>query len=207
MSVRAITWAFDQKVATLGAKLVLIKLGDHADEEGVCWPSVATLAEQCGISERAVQYNLRYLEQHGFITRTHRFNGELQTSNLYKLIGVQYLHRGVKPTSPVGVKPTSPKPSVQNHQLKKESAFALPADLKGLESEWLEWLRYRKNRRLPMTPETYAKQIKFLQRVGVEVGKASIELAISCSWQGLFEPKRNGPKPPRQISEGFRDIT
>lgn len=50
-------------------KLVLLALADCADDEGVCWPSIATLARKCTKSERTVQCCIRSLEQRGHLGR------------------------------------------------------------------------------------------------------------------------------------------
>ena len=44
MSVRAMAWAFEQRVGSPMAKLVLLKLADHADENGECFPSIGRIA-------------------------------------------------------------------------------------------------------------------------------------------------------------------
>jgi len=52
-----------------GPKFVLMALADFANEDGLCWPAVATLCERTGFSERAVQGHLKALEQAGAVTR------------------------------------------------------------------------------------------------------------------------------------------
>lgn len=42
-------------------KAVLISLADNANDEGVCWPSVARIAERTCLSERAVQAAIKFL--------------------------------------------------------------------------------------------------------------------------------------------------
>ena len=50
-------------------KLVLLSLAFHADQkDGKCYPSVAAMAEETGLSRRAVQMNLRTLEADGVIS-------------------------------------------------------------------------------------------------------------------------------------------
>lgn len=44
-------------------KSVLISLADNANDEGVCWPSVATISKRTCVSERAVRNALRWLEE------------------------------------------------------------------------------------------------------------------------------------------------
>tara|TARA_R110000751_G_scaffold307640_1_gene430303 strand:- start:4268 stop:4981 length:714 start_codon:yes stop_codon:yes gene_type:complete len=46
---------------------VLLVLANYADQDGVCWPSVATIARKTRLSERGVQKALRVLEGEGLI--------------------------------------------------------------------------------------------------------------------------------------------
>ncbi|WP_256658228.1 helix-turn-helix domain-containing protein [Pseudomonas sp. DG56-2] len=49
-------------------KSVLISLSDNANDDGVCWPSVARIAERTCLSERAVRNALRWLEEVKILT-------------------------------------------------------------------------------------------------------------------------------------------
>lgn len=53
-------------------KAVLISLADQANDEGVCWPSVGTIAERTCMSERAVQDALKWLEGQSAVQRERR---------------------------------------------------------------------------------------------------------------------------------------
>lgn len=55
-----------------GQKLVLIALCDNASDEGLCFPSVKTLARKCSMSERTVQGHLADFEARSFVTRDER---------------------------------------------------------------------------------------------------------------------------------------
>jgi hypothetical protein len=114
MSVEAITWAFATEQPTLGTRLVLLALADHAgrrgdDEKMVAWPSVATLARKARLSERATQYALRRLEEYGLVgVAGHSPKGTV----IYELrVGVQNLHPAE--SAPPGVKLAAPEPSVE----------------------------------------------------------------------------------------------
>lgn len=50
-------------------KLVLLALADNANDEGDCYPSVATLSSKCSLSERAVQYAITDLVGQGHVSR------------------------------------------------------------------------------------------------------------------------------------------
>lgn len=86
MSVAALTWAKAQAAPTITAKSVLICMADYADEHGVAWPAVKTLAREVQASDRTIQRALRALEENGLVTveRRDRQDGG-QTSNGYKL--------------------------------------------------------------------------------------------------------------------------
>jgi len=71
MSLRAISWAWTARVAPT-AKFVLVALADHADETGLCWPSLARLREFTRLSERAIRAALRDLEAVGLIATDQR---------------------------------------------------------------------------------------------------------------------------------------
>jgi len=48
-------------------RFVLLCLADHADDEGRCWPSVATIARKTCMTERGVRKILRRLEDEGYL--------------------------------------------------------------------------------------------------------------------------------------------
>ena len=65
--------------------LVLLALADYANESGVCWPSIMTLALKSRVSERQVRRILRGLERNGEIEVD--VNGGPRGVNLYKVRG------------------------------------------------------------------------------------------------------------------------
>jgi hypothetical protein len=50
-------------------KIVLLALADCANDEGHCWPSMATLAKKCSKSDRTVQACIQTLCSKGHLTR------------------------------------------------------------------------------------------------------------------------------------------
>lgn len=48
-------------------KSVLISLADNANDEGVCWPSIARICERTCLSERAVQNSIKALTKMGIL--------------------------------------------------------------------------------------------------------------------------------------------
>ncbi|MFT8314989.1 MAG: helix-turn-helix domain-containing protein [Clostridium sp.] len=68
------------------AKQIMFYLINRANAEGTCFPSVRTIARDCGVSERTVQRTMKVLLEAGFVIKDNRYrdNGG-QSSNLYKL--------------------------------------------------------------------------------------------------------------------------
>lgn len=53
-------------------KLLLVSLADQANDEGQCWPSIASLMRRTGLQERTIYKHLAELEQMGHISRQSR---------------------------------------------------------------------------------------------------------------------------------------
>ena len=85
MSIIAREWVLCQDLAPVH-KLVLVVLGDAADDQGLCWPRVSTVAEKVGVSTRTVQRALHYLVRRKMITVEPRMRSDgSSSSNLYRL--------------------------------------------------------------------------------------------------------------------------
>jgi len=70
MSVQWLSWVFEHS-ATKGAKrLVLLSLANHADDKGVCWPSMTTIAREAGLSRRRAEDGIRALVSDGLVERS-----------------------------------------------------------------------------------------------------------------------------------------
>lgn len=86
MSLKALTWAFDQELKP-DLKIVLLALADYADGDGVCWPGQKSIAAKAGMSERTVREKLSALEELGYIARRRRQNSEgYRSTDEYKLL-------------------------------------------------------------------------------------------------------------------------
>lgn len=68
MSWPAIRWAKEQKVWNASERAVLCTLAHYArKQDGRAWPSLQTLAEECGMCERAVYSTIRRLAANGLL--------------------------------------------------------------------------------------------------------------------------------------------
>lgn len=78
-------WAWAQQLPPR-VKLVLMSLADAADDHGVCWPSVPTLARKCGVTTRTVRRAIQHLIASGLLHREPRFRDDgSHSSNRYTL--------------------------------------------------------------------------------------------------------------------------
>lgn len=79
-------WVWRQNLPST-VKLVLLALADVADDEGICWPSVATIAVKASVTTRTVRRAMETLINHQLLTAEtrHRSDGSC-SSNRYRLL-------------------------------------------------------------------------------------------------------------------------
>ena len=58
------SWVSAQRDLDPTSKFLLHRLALYADAEGCAWASVPTLAAECNVSERTVQYKMRAMEDY-----------------------------------------------------------------------------------------------------------------------------------------------
>ena len=69
----------------LSSVAIMARLADFSSDEGVCWPSIETIARQLGAGESTVRTAIGKLESDGWLTRTQRRKGNRNASNDYRL--------------------------------------------------------------------------------------------------------------------------
>ncbi|TCW43540.1 putative phage protein (TIGR02220 family) [Phytobacter diazotrophicus] len=88
MSTKLTSYVWDG-CASSGMKLssvaIMARLADFSSDEGVCWPSIATIARQIGAGESTVRTAISALEKEGWLTRKARRQGNRNASNVYTL--------------------------------------------------------------------------------------------------------------------------
>lgn len=96
MSMLLMVKAMQCKVGNSTRKLVLLKLADNANDEGICFPSYQNIADQCEITRRSAISHIEALIETGFVEKKTRKTPEGNTSNLYIL----RLDRGSENSAP-----------------------------------------------------------------------------------------------------------
>ncbi|MCE9761603.1 conserved phage C-terminal domain-containing protein [Citrobacter portucalensis] len=88
MSTKLTGYVWDGCAASgmkLSSVAIMARLADFSSDEGVCWPSIETIARQLGAGESTIRTAIAKLEKDGWLTRTQRRNGNRNASNVYRL--------------------------------------------------------------------------------------------------------------------------
>lgn len=206
MSVRVMTavWALDLPDSQ---KIVLLALADCANDEGHCWPSMASLSKKCSKSARTIQGVIKDLVAAGHVTRderpgkgvnylVHPRSGPSQTTTKTpaktaprKDCGPPPQRLRATPAAAAGHPRSGCGQTVIEPSKKHKTARAVVCP-DGLDQEvWLDWLRVR---RRPPTPTAMAAIEREAGSAGMTVPQA-ITVAAENGWQGFradWLPKR-----------------
>jgi hypothetical protein len=109
VSIKIMTAVWEEQTTQGSERLVLLALADSANDEGFCWPSLATIAKKCNIERRYVINIIKNLEAHGLIEVERRKEDgkvdgkKFNKTNMYRLL----VHLPSPPPADV-VNPASP---------------------------------------------------------------------------------------------------
>ncbi len=193
MSMRLMAQAMSIKVGNPLRKLVLIKLADNANDDGICFPSYQYIADVCEISKASARTHIDALIEMGFISKKARKNKDGSSSNLYIL----HLGNGM-PADSTGMPADStggmPADSTityhsinQSSNLKKtkqKSAVVLLAEF-GIGGQLAEdFIAHRKSKKATITETVLKGYQREAHKAGIPLAEA-IEIAICQNWQGF----------------------
>lgn len=106
MSIKAVSWALEQKLDDPIAKLVLIAIADrYNDEYGYAWPSVSWLSRCADCTPRTVQNKVKVMSEMGILMREFIKGEKTNQTNRYHLPlfeGGEYPSGGETHVHPVG---------------------------------------------------------------------------------------------------------
>jgi hypothetical protein len=196
----------------------------HADNEGLAWPSMKTIAFLAKISKSKAKEAVKELTEKGLLTSVERRRPDgSPDSSLYRLANParggsrgdlprSRGDRGVGHTVTEGgsrggpeLEPIEQEPKELTQRRKAAAVVVeLPSSLNTPEfhAAWQEWQQHRREIRKPMTPVATKQQLKALEALGPDRAVIAINRSIANGWQGLvFEQKAdsaNGPAKPAQ---------
>jgi hypothetical protein len=207
VSIKIMTIVWDRTDLNQSQTLVALALADHADDEGVCWPSIDRIAKYARLQRRATQRIVRQLEDLELLG-VERATGRGQTSRYQFRLGQKGAPK--TPLSEIKGAPKTPfiDPSVSRDDTKgcrettqKGVTATTPEspittiEPSGLDRvAWQRWVDYRKALRKPIKPVSIPAAQRKLAGFGADQG-AVVEQSIANGWQGLFGPKEgNGTR-------------
>ena len=191
------------EIAASSAEAVLISLADQANDHGVCWPSVGSVATRTCLSERAVRKAIRDLEEMGHV----KSNGRSGTSSYYTITPAPAAApaRDSAPAAPAPtpapdageggtscrgprhvVPPNRKEPSV-NRQEPTERTRGCPPNVSP--EVWGDFFDHRKAKRAKLTDRAAELITKKLHGLSPPQADQCLELSIENGWTGVF-PER-----------------
>lgn len=206
------------------AKLVLLKLADNANDDGVGWPSVARICAETGAGRSTVQKWVGEFEARGWLTRTQRED----SSNIYTLtipdpegahvVGGAHQVGGGGPTTwaggahVVGTEPSlnrKSEPSKGGFSKKFGAPEAGAAILEELGEAFKadgpfclrlgEFVAERFSKGRKMTPEACHRLALKLAKHSPETCTTALETTLDRGWTGVF-PESVKPSAKGAIS-------
>ena len=88
VSVKAMSWVFSQDIRPSQVKFVLLALADHADDEGMAFPSLKHLCSKTSQDRKTVISALDDLESMGLIRDTNDRVGVTKQVKVYQIVGL-----------------------------------------------------------------------------------------------------------------------
>lgn len=193
---------------TLGPteRLILLALADHADDSGRCYPSMGRLSRRTGLSERAIQTNVKKLTATGYLTVV--TGGGKGHANLYfvsanpsvaedkprSICTPQEMHPAAgAPQTPqqVPVNPAAgaPEPSrtIKEPSEEEREALAVLFSVMSQQSAFA-FVAHRKAKRAKLT--VHAAELIAAKLRGHHDPDAVVNETIMNGWTGIFPEKR-----------------
>lgn len=87
MSTKLTGYVWDGCAASgmkLSSVAIMARLADFSNDEGVCWPSIETIARQIGAGMSTVRTAIARLEAEGWLTRKARRQGNQHTGKIIR---------------------------------------------------------------------------------------------------------------------------
>ena len=233
MSMILAAQALKIKVGNPTRKLVLVKLADNANDDGVCFPSYQNIAAHCEISRQTAINHINALIEMGLVSKQERKTTEGNTSNLYilHLEGSQNIRPGVvKNFDPESININQSinhtNLAVSNTRANKTEKID-PENLDGLvfedqtlqdfgvdyidRAKWSAYCKMRKAKgksaeiKTQGTLESILKNLLKLSGGNAATASEILDQSIANTWTGLFELKSKKQQVTNAQHDEFAD--
>jgi len=106
ISIDATRWVFEHSKSERSARLVLLAIAAHCNDDGQCWPGLEALARYSGLSRTRVLQSVEELEKLGEITVERGGKGPGDTNHYYlKAFMDLRVHKGKENSSKGALSP------------------------------------------------------------------------------------------------------
>ena len=201
MSIRLMVQAMNCEVGNPARKLVLLKLADNANDDGICFPSYQYIADKCEMSKRSAISHIDDLIKMGFVTKKARKNKDGSSANLYLLhleqgseksaLGGENISLGSEKSALGGSEKSAPitshslEPVTESKKTTQKSEFEMLLEQFGISGQLAkDFITHRKAKKAPITETAMNGFLREANKVGLSVAE-SVAISIERNWQGF----------------------
>jgi len=126
MSVHVQSWVWDNSPYTGAALLIHVALSEWANDEGICWPSQATIAKRARCTDRYVRDTIKKMQRDGLLEIVKASNG--YGSHVYRLVFQSSAPRNsaTRPRNRTSGDPGNPPPKNHHRTTSKNQKGVCP---------------------------------------------------------------------------------
>ena len=201
MSMRLMVQAMNCKVGNPARKLVLLKLADNANDDGICFPSYQYIADKCEMTRRSAINHIEYLIKMGLVSKKERKNKDGSISNLYFLhleqgsenfaLGSENISLGSENFALGGSENISPRtshslePFNEPKKTKQKSESEMFLEQFGITGQLAkDFIAHRKAKKGIINQTQLNRLQKQADKAGISICEA-VEICIERNWQGF----------------------
>ena len=226
MSMRLMVQAMNCEVGNPARKLVLLKLADNANDDGICFPSYQYIADKCEMTRRSAISHIEYLIKMGLVSKKERKNKDGSISNLYFLhleqgsenfaLGGENISLGSENFALGGSENISPRtshslePVNEPKKTTQKSESEILLEQFGISGQLAkDFTTHRKAKKAPITETVMNGFLREANKAGLSVAE-SVAISIERNWQGfkatwyLKDKELQSTKQPKS-SNAFSD--
>ena len=201
MSMRLMVQAMNCEVGNPARKLVLLKLADNANDDGICFPSYQYIADKCEMTRRSAISHIEYLIKMGLVSKKERKNKDGSISNLYFLhleqgseifaLGGENISLGSENFALGGSENISPRtshslePVNEPKKTTQKSESEILLEQFGISGQLAkDFITHRKAKKAPITETVMNGFLREANKAGLSVAE-SVAISIERNWQGF----------------------
>ena len=201
MSMRLMVKAMNCEVGNPARKLVLLKLADNANDDGICFPSYQYIADKCEMTRRSAISHIEYLIKMGLVSKKERKNKDGSISNLYFLhleqgsenfaLGGENISLGSENFALGGSENISPRtshslePVNEPKKTTQKSESEILLERFGITGQLAkDFIAHRKTKRGAISETQLSRLQKQADKAGISICEV-VEICIERNWQGF----------------------